>query len=154
MSKLEIAPVETLDEAQAIARVRNTGADMMTQSRQLISPTDQAEWFTGYYELAKSRGDTYAFLGSVDGQEAAYGLINRIGRGHWLTGVIVPEFQGQGHGRELFTFLRDYTVSDLEQPVVLLDVLNTNHRAMNLYKSLGFEAAQIGSHVTVMEYQA
>lgn len=153
MSKLELAPVVTLEEAQAIARVRNTGADMMTQSTQVITPEVQAEWFANYYELAKSKGQTHAFLGRVDGEEAAYGLVNKIGDAYWLTGVVKPEFQGHGHGRELFSFLRDFTVVELQQPVVLLDVLNSNERAANLYKSLGFEALQVGENVTVMEYR-
>jgi ribosomal protein S18 acetylase RimI-like enzyme len=57
-----------------------------------------------------------------------------------LTVGVHPDFQGQGIGRQLFTYL--LTLVENEMPHILrveLDTRDGNERAIALYKSVGFE---------------
>lgn len=62
-----------------------------------------------------------------------YGLIRSEGGTEWITGGLFPRHRGQGHGRYLFQRLTELT----RNPT--LEVLATNHRAVRLYRSLGYE---------------
>ena len=137
-------------DALEIAQVRNTGSEFMTHDKEVITPDEQQKWFLKYYQIAERIGDTYAFIGRLGAIPVAYGLANRKDDAYYLTGVIAPEAQGNGYGRQLFTHLRDFVLDELGQDRVMLDVLSTNERARQLYASLGFEALNHGQLV-VME---
>ena len=150
---LHVSPVQTIPEALAIAEVRNTGIEFMTHNGELITPEAQETWFTQAYQLAKSNGQTHAFIGREASTPVAYGLVNHLDGDYWLTGVVVPEAQGKGYGRILFQHLGNFTLNALSADRVLLDVLNTNERAKKLYTSLGYKAISFDRRTTVMELQ-
>lgn len=151
MSDMHVRPMETLGDALAIAEVRNTGSHFMTHDQELIQPSDQARWFLQTYQLATTRGDTYAFIGREDTEPVAYGLVNRLHDSYWLTGVITPESQGKGYGRALFEHLGQFVLGSLDENHVMLDVLSDNTRAVNLYKSLGYVPIKQQAGLITME---
>lgn len=138
MSELFIRPVQRLSHAIDIAAVRNTGREYMTHDTKAIEAEEQAEWFKGVYLPAHSiYGTMFAFVGYVDDVAAAYGMVQKKDDGFWLTGVVSPEYQGLGYGKELFKFLTDFVLNRATH--VMLDVLKTNVKAQALYKKLGYE---------------
>ena len=73
---------------------------------------------------------------------AAHGVMSvAIGECHLLTLCVHPEFQRMGYGRRLFTLLLD-RAANLDAKECFLEVRVSNHRAISLYRSIGF--AQIG----------
>lgn len=145
---LFLRPVQRVEQAQEIALVRNSGRDFMTKDQAEISPERQAQWFAHTYVQANHEGRLFAFVG-YDGAEAvAYGLVKRDGDDFWLTGVVAPEAQGNGYGRELFKFLTEFALH--RAPAAMLDVLKTNTKAQKLYQSLGYTEVGEKGEVIVM----
>ena len=73
---------------------------------------------------------------------AAHGVMSvAIGECHLLTLCVHPEFQRMGYGRRLFTLLLDRAAT-LDAKECFLEVRVSNHKAISLYRSIGF--AQIG----------
>ncbi|MBK52542.1 MAG: ribosomal-protein-alanine N-acetyltransferase [Gammaproteobacteria bacterium] len=73
---------------------------------------------------------------------AAHGVMSvAIGECHLLTLCVHPEFQRMGYGRRLFTLLLD-RAANLDAKECFLEVRVSNHKAISLYRSIGF--AQIG----------
>ena len=153
MAELSIKPVETMDEALAIANIRNSGREFMTHDSAEITEIEQAAWFTGPYQEAKNRGDMLALIGSLGHVAAAYGMIQRKAGEYWVTGVVAPEMRGQGLGEQLFRALGEFVL--LKADKVYLDVLERNKGARHLYEKLGYEylepKQQNGVLIMIME---
>lgn len=146
---LLLRPVQRLYEAQNIAKVRNTGRQFMTNDQREITEPDQQKWFETVYLPKYATDDMFAICGYEDGVAVAYGLIKHDVTGYWLTGVIKPEHQGKGYGREVFHFLCAWALHRSES--VYLEVLNSNHTALGLYRKLGFQAISSTPRITIME---
>ncbi|GCF92985.1 hypothetical protein NRIC_08760 [Enterococcus florum] len=107
----------TLDQAEEIARFMNEGADYSLSADDLEHTLLYKE---GEELLACLRVD------QVDGRFGIYGL------------VVNPEHRGQGIGRTvLSTAIQEILTKKPEQ--IYLEVATTNHRAHQLYQSLGFQ---------------
>jgi ribosomal protein S18 acetylase RimI-like enzyme len=136
--ELKVRPLQTINEAWEIARIRNTGREYMTHNTELISRRMQYHWFENTYEPAHELGDLHAFIGTVALRGAAYGMVQRKAEQYWLTGVVDPEFRGRGFGRALFQFLEGYVFDELNADKVMLDVREDNEAAKHLYDTLGY----------------
>lgn len=149
MSALFLRPVQRAEQAQEIAVVRNSGRQFMTKDKFEISPERQAQWFSHTYLPEHAAGRLHAFVG-YDGAEAvAYGLVKVDDAGeYWLTGVVAPQAQGKGYGKELFTFLTDFALYRADH--VMLDVLKSNEKAHKLYLHLGYLPVSENGDVIVM----
>lgn len=137
-AELEIRPITTLQEAIDIADVRNTGREFLTHDRREITHPAQAEWFYGRYNVEHRKGNMHAFVGYVALEPAAYGMIAHKEGTHWLTGVVAPEVQRQGHGERMFRYLIDFVFANLGDEVKL-DLYRKNEKARKLYEKLLFE---------------
>jgi ribosomal protein S18 acetylase RimI-like enzyme len=151
MSELHIKPVENIYDAVYISQVRNSGREYMTHDSRLITQGEQNEWYQKTYLPENAAGNMFAFCGFEQGDPVAYGMVKRGDDGNfWLTGVVVPDAQGKGYGKELFQFLTDYALSKADK--VMLDVLKSNDKAQGLYKKLGYQAVgKPAGEVIVME---
>jgi ribosomal protein S18 acetylase RimI-like enzyme len=119
-------------ELEAARLIRNSVRQFMTNNTEMITESEQIEW---YSSLDHER--LRLFLYFSQDRAIGYGIINRQdASAALLTGAILEEYQGQGHGKKLFQTLIDLTNDD--QFVPELDVLSTNNKAINLYRSLGF----------------
>jgi ribosomal protein S18 acetylase RimI-like enzyme len=146
---LLLRPVQRLYEAFNIAKVRNTGREFMTNDQREITEPEQQKWFEQVYLPAHRNDDMFGICGYKDGVAVAYGLIKRDATGCWVTGVIRPEYQGKGYGREVFEFLCSWAL--LRAPSVYLEVLASNTRAIELYRKLGFQAISSTPRIMIME---
>ena len=68
-----------------------------------------------------------------------------------LTGVIDESNRGKGFGRQLFLDLIEEAKKNTNK--IHLEVLDTNKRAINLYKSLGFIETIIKNNIIHMNLE-
>lgn len=151
MSELRIREIETFDDALDIAVVRNTGCEFLTGNPNEITVPDQVHWFANVYRPHNRFGRMRAYVGRVDGNAVAYGLLNHKTADWWVTGVITPEQRGKGYGEELFRHMGEVAFGDIGLERLLLDVRDDNEPAIKLYEKLGYEAVLHGSGITIME---
>ncbi|HHC73202.1 MAG TPA: ribosomal-protein-alanine N-acetyltransferase [Thiotrichales bacterium] len=79
----------------------------------------------------------------IHGEIRAYGVMSHgAGEAHILNLCVHPDFQNRGLGRLVMDHLLDLA-HRLHALVVLLEVRPSNHRAIRLYRSLGFN--EVGS---------
>lgn len=120
MMTVRAANLCSKDDLNTLRLIRNRCRKYMTRHTDHISLAEQFEWGSTF------KGKVYIV---EEGYPIGYGVIQN----NLVTGAILPPFRGKGKGRELFKFLISQCVGE-----VGLEVLETNKRAYNLYKSLGF----------------
>jgi ribosomal protein S18 acetylase RimI-like enzyme len=82
------------------------------------------------------------------GRIVGYGLVVGDGEKAWLTGGLLPEVRGLGLGHELFSHLVRFSEAQDLSP--WLEVLETNHAGLHIYRRLGFvERYQRGDTITM-----
>lgn len=117
----------------------------LAQSAQLMFTSEP--WVTLQFAEEKCRmavrGDyKEVYVALVDGQFAGFAVIQFYGvlRGYIQTLAVVPEMRSKGIGRALISRCEERIL--LEHPNVFICVSSFNHRAKQLYESMGYE--QIG----------
>lgn len=68
-------------------------------------------------------------------------LLSNMGEGHILNIAVHPDYQHQGHGRQLLNQIMS-VAKEKSLTVLFLEVRSSNHQAMALYKKFGFN--QVG----------
>jgi len=137
MSALLIRPVQRILQAIDIGEIRNRGREYMTNDRREKTQHEQAQWFQKVYLPEHAAGNMFAFVGYMDAEPAAYGMVRYQGGHYWVTGVIHPDHHGKGYGEELFRFLTDFALYRHDH--AMLEVLKSNTKAQKLYAKLGYE---------------
>jgi ribosomal-protein-alanine N-acetyltransferase len=93
-------------------------------------------WSQGNFADALCSG-YYMVVLEVEGHLAGYGVVQVIlDEGHLLNITIDPTRHGQGLGRLLLRHLLDYAQGCTD--TLFLEVRPSNHRAIALYQSMGF----------------
>lgn len=153
---ISVRSVETHSDAIQMAWVRNQVRQFMTHDTHFILPEEQERWFEGTYKPARERHEMVGFLMHDGALPVGYGLISQREGAFWVSGGLIPDARGQGHGERLFSFLTAYTVGLLDHPEVMLDVLETNKPARELYEKIGYVAIepQEQEGIIVMKYEA
>lgn len=136
--------VNTKKDAEKLREVRNSCREFMTHHTDVISKTQQLDWFLN---LDTKKIQPFLFL--KEKEVVGYGLINYKDQYPWITGGLLPEYRGQGMGKLLFITLITLC-RELKEKVVMLDVLNTNTAALALYNKLGFNAVETNDTTTTM----
>ncbi len=136
---LRLRPVEERDLAQiaALRNDRDTWA-WLGDPRPLFE-SDQKAWFSSigsrsgrFYFVASYPG--HPFVGMVRMDELD--LINRSIR---IGADVIPELRGKGFGARIFGTVLRYCFLELGVHRVWLAVLETNQRAIGLYRKTGFK---------------
>ena len=107
------------------------------------------------YELYGNRFSMPLVL-EIDGEIAGYTVIWKIYEDfHIATFGIAKSFQGHGWGRFLLASIMEFTDNATR---AILEVRQSNHRAIRLYKSIGFQTCSVrkryyrdGENALVME---
>lgn len=152
-AEFSIRPVEQINEAFAMATIRNTGREFMTHDSHEISQAEQADWYFNTYKPEHKNANLYGFVGYMALQPVAYGLISRKNGAFWLSGVVDEVFQGRGFGRQMFESMGKFVLNGHDDKV-MLDVYETNTPAKALYDSLGYSEVSRDSGVIVMKLEA
>lgn len=100
---VEVVPVTTEDRAMIMARLRNSGAEMMTGRTDPISDEEQAEWFASPSGGLAGVGLLYIVSvnnnGWVHSEPAAFSWCRRKSGRLWLTMGVDPRFRQRGIAR-------------------------------------------------------
>ena len=123
------------DNLEYIRKTRNSSKQFMTRYQNEITIEKQKLW----YDNLPSNTTPYIFMVCEMGvifYPCGYGIILIENDVAMLTGVVDEGNRGEGLGRRLFSNL----ISEAKKKTnkIHLEVLKTNERAINLYKSLGF----------------
>lgn len=143
--KLRYAP--GLFDALKMRKIRNTCREFMTRDRSEIGVLRQVRWW-----LTRDMDEFHPFLLETiepPRQTIGYGLLRVDGGQGLLTGGLLPEWRGKGHGRFLFKRMTGVAEGLGLQPA--LEVLTDNTRARLLYESLGFVEVSTEHGICTME---
>lgn len=92
--ELRPIPVQHYDQIERVRLIRNVTKDGFSNHNAEISEAAQITW----WEREKPLAWLYA---RPDGIVVGFGMLRQDG-GHWVTVVaVLPEYSGQGHGREI-----------------------------------------------------
>ena len=134
---VRIRPIEEADLSLMVELRAEPSVWMNLGNIEIIGLREQKHWFDSllanpkarYYVLCSAKVD---FIGIVRTDEIDY--INRSIR---VGGDILPEFQGQGYGARMFQLLKKYCFDYLNMNRIWLLVLETNEKALRLYRRAG-----------------
>lgn len=150
---IQIKEVSTLEEAQAIRKIRNDNRHLMTNHTDYISPEQQQRWWES---LDKSKISLYivtvGLLGSIVVSDVGYGLIRFEDNIAYLSGALGYSVRGNGFGKQIFSFLIDRALE--KGCAIELEVLESNTVAHSLYKKLGFKEYKRSKGVIYMKHDA
>ena len=138
-------PVNNIELAQRMRCIRNECREFMTRDTSYISEDHQRLWFSKL-DLTSMK----PFLIIPEYCIAGFGYCWNTGKETYVTGGLLPNFRGKGYGKPLFEYLV-YKAQSFNNPITL-EVLNTNERAINLYKKIGFVVFDRDNRITKMEY--
>ena len=118
-------------DVEALRVIRNSCRRYMTRHVSSITKAQQARWWR------ERDSHIQVYLAMVSGRAVGYGLLHITARGTWVSGGLVHDARGRGHGRQLFDALIILTGAS----PCLLEVRKDNARALSLYTFLGFRVS-------------
>lgn len=144
IGELRLEPVTTVEQAEDMRYMRNSVRFYMTRNTSWINSLQQMEWLkTVDHQTIRP------FLAKYQGKTIGYGIIREIDGLPWVTGAIHIAYRGYGLGEQLF---RRLTEMASDGRPVMLEVLNSNKKALNLYRKIGYEPISANNRVEVMRY--
>lgn len=147
MITASISKVETLWGAMRVRSVRNHPEirRFMTGNTERVGILQQIVWWF----FRDENLDLYLVTPIEYDVEIGYGLVKTEMGTSWLTGAILPKWQGNGFGRQLF----EHLIEKAEPKAyieTMLAVRKNNVKAHALYSSLGFvEEERDGDTITM-----
>lgn len=105
-----------------------TNLDQQRQWLQSVS----ADPRRAYYVLCKPHGSE--FMGVI-----RLANIDLVNRSMSVGGDILPSFQNQGHGQQMFELIKVFCFDCLNMHRIWLLVMETNKRAIHVYEKTGFK---------------
>jgi RimJ/RimL family protein N-acetyltransferase len=105
-----------------------------------LSQKDLEQWLESH---RLNQNDLLLTIADVDdnavGQIGLYKIDHRIGMAEFAIMIGIKDLWGQGLGKKLTRRMMEYAFDSLNLQRVYLEVLENNHRAYQLYESLGFK---------------
>jgi ribosomal protein S18 acetylase RimI-like enzyme len=152
VAKTSMSPVEDIYSAETMRGIRNQVRQFMTHNTEEIDMDEQIKWFLGTYtpEHVARRFD--AFVMNLGRTSIGYGIVRQQDERFWVTGAVLEDYRGYGYGQELFTWLTNHALFDLNADEVYLDVRADNRRAQTLYAKLGYRVIGSEGDAIVMRY--
>jgi RimJ/RimL family protein N-acetyltransferase len=114
---------------------RNLGTIAITnldQQRRWLQSVS-ADPHRAYYVLHTEYGIGKNFIGIVRTDE-----IDMVNRSMRVGGDILPTFQNQGYGQQMFELIKTFSFDYLNMHRIWLLVMETNERAIHVYRKAGF----------------
>jgi Acetyltransferases len=127
--KLWSKPVKTYDEAEVVRKIRNSGREFMTKERNEITAKEQEDWWT---HLDGNSNWIWLFF-DEDWKVIGYVYL-RKGDKTYASYCLIPKARGKGYGKELVEFSQWAAQEEL-----VIEVLESNDRAIKLYRKMGFK---------------
>lgn len=128
--------VTSLREAQIVRTIRNEVRSYMTRNTAFITPEQQVIWFS-------SHSDRLYLYYDYNGAVIGYGLIRDID-GKWFgTLAVMPEFQNNGYGTEIYKHLIQ------QVDILYIEIDATNIPSMRSAVNAGFNIEYVGDKIIV-----
>jgi GNAT superfamily N-acetyltransferase len=136
-------PATTDADAETLRQIRNSGRQWMTRDSSEIAPAQQQVW---WYTLDVTT--LRIWLARVAETDVAYGLLRLDGGRWWASLAVLPRYQGQGYGREVYRFLAAATDQD-----VWAEILADNTPSIKAALSAGFTIANAYDKLAVLVHR-
>jgi len=92
-------------------------------------------------------------IGTIGDVPIAYGHIDYENGVNWVGLCVLDEFQGNGYGKKIFSYLLDYVkTNNIKNIQLSVDI--DNYRAFNLYLKYNFQIADIKNKHYIMKYNS
>jgi RimJ/RimL family protein N-acetyltransferase len=125
-------PVKTLEDVEMLRQIRNSGRQWMTRHTDEISPEQQhAWWLTACHDPTL---DIWLF--SVAQTDIGYGLLRIESGREWCSLAVLPRYQGQGYGTQIYRWLALATTAD-----VWAEILADNTASIKACLNAGYQIA-------------
>lgn len=119
----------TLWDAEVVRIIRNSGRQWMTRDTHEIGYDDQQAWWAAR-DLATCR----IWLARVAETDVAYGLLRLENDRWWCSLAVLPRYQGNGYGSEIYRYLALATDQD-----VWAEILADNTPSIRACLRAGFQ---------------
>lgn len=96
-------------DAEVVRVIRNSGRQWMTRDTREITYDAQQAWWAAYALEESMR----IWIASVATTDVGYGLLRIEARRWWASLAVLPRYQGQGYGKDLYRYLAASTDQDV-----------------------------------------
>jgi len=90
----------TSEDAETIRLIRNSGHQWMTRDPRLITVDEQAIWWA-----SRNPETARLWLGRIADTDVGYGMLRLVESRWWASLAVLPRYQGNGYGTELYRYL-------------------------------------------------
>ncbi len=115
-------------DAEVVRVIRNTGRQWMTRDTREITYDQQRTWWP--------KRTCQIWIGRVAETDVAYGLLKFSSGDTWASLAVLPRYQGQGYGCEMYRYLAAATDQD-----VYAEILADNTPSIKACLNAGFQVA-------------
>jgi RimJ/RimL family protein N-acetyltransferase len=141
---LQARPVTTEQDVEMLRQVRNSGRQWMTRHTDAISPEQQAAWWAQL-----DHASVKVWLFSESATDIGYGLV-RLEKGRaWCSLAVLPRYQGQGYGTQIYRWLA------LSQPQwdMWAEIYADNTPSLRAALKAGYQLAHASDKTAVLVYR-
>ena len=133
-----------------IIKINNQNIQYLKKIISLITDSKFFRYYTTRnIEVIKNHKLT--IIGLINDNPIAYGHIDHDGETNWVGLYVLDEFQGNGYGKKIFSYLLDYVqTNNIKNIQLSVDI--DNYRAFNLYLKHNFQIADIKNKHYIMKY--
>lgn len=119
-------------DAEVVRVIRNSGRQWMTRDTREIGYDDQQEWWA----MCAIEQAMRIWIGRLAEMDVAYGLLRLEDRRWWASLAVLPRYQGQGYGCEIYRYL----ASAIDQDVYA-EILADNTPSIKACLNAGYQIA-------------
>lgn len=141
---------KTEGEAAIMREIRNESSSFMTMNKGQIGKEEQKEWWKNLDRTKLIPYLLYVMEFGAVIYPVGYGLIKVFDEHCELTAAITEKERGKGYGREIFKQLAKK--AKMIKDDIILQVLESNEVARNLYESLGYKEIDRQKGVIYLKY--
>jgi len=110
----------------------------------IISKEQQEKWFNDIY--SKKQDDVIFAIKTLEGTTVGFVSLYHIDpvkkEAEYGRVVIADQYKRKGYGQDATRALADYAFSDMKLGKIRLEVIDSNERAIGLYKKIGFKTVK------------
>lgn len=143
MMIFRVATTELAD-AETVRTIRNSGRAWMTRDTSEITPEQQRAWW------AKRDPKTcQIYIGRIAETDVGYGLLRLLDDDRWWVSLaVLPRYQGQGYGSEIYRYLALSTSQD-----VWAEILADNTPSIRACLRAGFQIVHALDRMAVLVHR-
>tara|TARA_R110002073_G_scaffold10384_5_gene50184 strand:- start:8193 stop:9734 length:1542 start_codon:yes stop_codon:yes gene_type:complete len=132
-----------------LIKITNNNSNLLEKFINQKHPSQFRYYDSRGIEIIKNHNLT--IIGTLDDDPIAYGHIDYENGVNWVGLCVLDEFQGNGYGKKIFSYLIDYVkTNNIKNIQLSVDI--DNYKAFNLYLKHNFQIANIKNKHYIMKY--